>query len=150
MDPQSLIEQTNSFVESLARWTHFVTPTYRTSVTLDEAATGLRRWVETLARELGQHVHIAWCVERGGRFGRAHSHALLAPTRRDETIADEMLRRLWASDPSAGDIDVRRYISGGGAAEYIMKAERWSYGVVCPRQRECRRRCVGGRHPFLH
>lgn len=149
MDLSSRRPPTNRFLESLAPWSHFVTPTHRRAVTLDEAAASLRGWAEALARDLREHVHIAWCVEMGGTFGRAHSHALIAPWGRPFTINADLLVRLWDEDASAGNIDVSQYIPGGGAAEYIMKADRWGYGVVCPRQWECRRRCVGGLHPFL-
>ena len=142
------IVQARHFAESLAAWSHFVTPTHRHAVTLDEAAAVLRRWAEALARDLGEHVHIFWCVEEGGMFGRAHSHALIAPWRRAFRIDADLLVRLWAADPSAGEIQVRQYIPRGGAAEYIMKADRFGFGLLCPRLNECRRRCLAGRRPF--
>jgi hypothetical protein len=68
-----LRQTTTRFMDALAPWSHFVTLTHRTRVTLDEATGQLRAWAEETARELREHLHLAWCVEHGGRFGRAHS-----------------------------------------------------------------------------
>jgi len=140
---------TDRWLESVAAWTLFVTPTHRHAVTLDEAAAILQRWAQALARELGEHLHLAWAVEEGGMFRRAHSHALIAPWRCPFPIDAAILERLWReANSSAGDIEVKPYVRGRGAAGYIMKADRFGYGVLCPRLNECRRRCLAGRSPF--
>lgn len=139
------------FVDSLADWKFFITPTHRRAVWLGAAEDCLRVWARKIARTLGEHLHIFWAVENGGMFGRAHSHALIAPLRPGLPINRDLLVQLWAADPTAGNIQVQDYIRGGGAGPYTGKAERWGYGVLCPREPaapECRRRCVQGFDPF--
>jgi hypothetical protein len=143
------VTSTNDFLDALAPWAYFVTLTHRLAVSPDECEVIFRRWAERLSADLKEHLHLLWCVEEGGMFGRAHSHALIAPWRCRFPINADLLVRLWAEEPTAGDIEIRVYIPRGGAAGYIAKAERWSYGVLCPRLRECRRRCPAGPRPFV-
>lgn len=141
------------YLEERAQWSYFVTATHRCVLTLDESAASLRRWAYALAEALTEHLHLGWCVEEGGRFGRAHWHALVAPWRAPFRIESDLLERLWNEEPTAGGdrpIEIRPYIRGLGGAGYIMKADRWGYGVVCPRQHECRRGCLVRLHPFRH
>jgi hypothetical protein len=139
----------NDFLDALAPWAYFVTFTHRFAVSLDECEATLQRWAERLTAELHEHLHLLWCVEEGGRFGRVHCHAPVAPWRCSFPINSTLLVRLWTDEPTAGhDNDVRVYIPRDGAAGYIAKGERWSYGVLCPRLRDCRRRCLAGPRPF--
>ena len=55
------------FVDSIADWKFFVTPTHRRDVWLGTAEDSLRAWAWKIARTLGEHIHIFW-----GRRDRRH------------------------------------------------------------------------------
>lgn len=137
-------QATDRFLDALAPWTHFITATHRIPGSVDRSVRTLRDWAEALAREVEDHVHILWGAGRGGQFGRAHWHALVAPWRANVSIPAELLEQLWTD----GQIQVQGYIRGLRAPSYITRHERTNYGVVCPHI-ECRRHCVGGPHPFF-
>jgi hypothetical protein len=145
-----------AFLRDVASWTWWVTLTFFRSVPRDRARVALRFWLRGVAREVGDHVKVAWVLEPT-RVGVPHAHVLVAVPD-GKSMGQNGAEALWRrSDPLAGFSRVVRYAPGRGcdprfgAAGYLAEKQDWNVTVACPRRPPCRRKggCLVLRGPWF-
>jgi hypothetical protein len=125
-----------AFVHNFASWNWFVTLTFRfPDVTESRARGHLRRWLDTLAGEAGDHLKVAFAIE-GHVSGAIHVHALVAFPESASFVPTDRGDDLW----TAGMARVRVFAPHAGGAWYVTKMGAWDLTYGCPRdEHRCRR-----------
>ncbi len=125
-----------AFVHNFALWNWFITLNFRfPDVTESRARGHLRRWLDALAAEAGDHLKVAFAIE-GHASGVPHFHALVAFPDDAAFVSTDRGHGLW----TVGMARVRVFAPHAGGAWYVVKTGAWDLTYGCPRdQHRCRR-----------
>lgn len=140
------------FIYESRPWHWWVTLTFRRPIGPEAAKYHFQIWARCTAREIRQHVSIAWVLDRAG--GSTHVHTLLGFPE-GGALYLKQLECLWlATAPGlTGYSWIRQYDEDRGAAFYIGAKTthfEWGTSMVCPRCPGCRRKkgCIRTTAPF--
>jgi hypothetical protein len=125
-----------AFVHNFARWNWFATLNFRFPDVTETRARGLlRRWLDALAAQAGDHLKVAFAIE-GHQSGALHVHALVAFPDDAVFVTTDRGDELW----TIGMTRIRIFAEHAGGAWYVTKTAAWDLTYGCPRnEHRCRR-----------
>ena len=122
------------WIDERAMKAFWVTGTFAGQVSDRQGHRLFRRYCKRLAKVIGAHIWVAYGWEPQLR-GVVHFHAFIWEHEKPSgRLAKPLLVRSWP-----GNLEVRPYRVGGGAAAYSAGHENFDVQVGCPRHPTCRR-----------
>lgn len=135
--------------EKVYRNDYWMTLTFRREIRLDKAVADVKKFFVDVSRRLGRHLFwYGWYDTQPNRGldGRVYTHfhifvevegfSSVSPCPVGSSLVE------FEFNGWDGDVDVRRYVNGGGAGEYtIGRHSNYCEGIACPRKKKaCNKR----------